>query len=205
MAWRICKRPSSTLIGRLKIEQNNSPYIETVSGIKFHFLEPKEDEINIKDIAFALANQCRFNGHIPFFSVAEHSVAVAARLSPNLQLAGLLHDAAEAYLSDIPSPIKQYLPDYQAMETKVQNAINKKFGVEFHPDVKTADVDATATEAYYLLKSRGKDWNSVFFQPNPKWEPRCLNPLDSYKLFMTWFSDLTKVSSSDGERKLILV
>lgn len=173
----------------------NEPYIETVSGKKFYFLNPTEDEIDIKDIAFSLANQCRFNGHVPFFSVAEHSVAVAARLQPHLQLAGLLHDAAEAYLSDIPSPIKQYLPDYQAMEAKVQEVINRKFGVEYDKAVKEADTDATATEAYYSLRSRGKDWNSIFFQPNPKWEPRYLNPLDSYKLFMTWFVDLTEARS----------
>lgn len=178
-----------------------------MSGIKFHFLNPSKDEIDIKDIAFSLANQCRFNGHVSFFSVAEHSVAVAARLQPDLQLAGLLHDAAEAYLSDIPSPIKRWLPDYQAMETRVQNVINEKFEVEYHYDVKAADIDATQTEAHYLLKSKGKDWNSVFFQPNPKWEPRCLNPLDSYKLFMTWFSDLTPARSSDGnpEKSLILL
>lgn len=185
-----------------------------MSGRKFHFLNPTKDEIDVKDIAYSLANQCRFNGHVSFFSVAEHSVAVAARLPPELQLAGLLHDAAEAYLSDIPSPIKQWLPDYQAMEKRVQDVINEKFEVVYHYDVKAADIDATQTEAHYLLKSGGKDWNSVFFQPNPKWQPRCLNPLDSYKLFMTWFVDLTKAqspvsdligSSSDGERKIILV
>lgn len=197
----------------MKIEQKQNepyiartgPWIETALGKKFYFLSPKEDDIDIKDIAFSLANQCRFNGHVPFFSVAEHSVAVAARLPPELQLAGLLHDAAEAYLSDIPSPIKQWLPDYQKMEERVQEVIDRKFGTEYSPVVKAADMNATATEAYYLLKSKGKDWSSYLFQPNPKWEPRCLNPLDSYKLFMTWFSDLTNVRSSDGEKSLVIV
>lgn len=175
-----------------KYELKTPDYIETVTGKKFPFLNPSADDVDIKDIAVSLANQCRFNGHVPFFSVAEHSVAVAARLPAHLQLAGLLHDAAEAYLSDIPSPIKRYLPDYQVLETKVQEAINIKFNIEHHPDIKQADTNACANEAYYLLKSKGKDWNSVFFQPEPKFEPRCLNPIDSYRLFMTWFNDLTK-------------
>ena len=188
-------------------EYKATDYIETVGGKKFPFLNPQPDDIDIKDIAFSLANQCRFNGHVPFFSVAEHSVAVAARLPAHLQLAGLLHDAAEAYLSDIPSPIKRYLPDYKVLETTVQDAIYAKYNIvlteEQAIEIKQADNDACATEAHYLLKSHGRSWIPVMFQPNPKWEPRCLNPLDSYKLFITWFSDLTKVASSDGVIQLV--
>lgn len=185
---------------------NNTPYIETVSGKKFTFLQPKQDQIDIKDIAYALANQCRFNGHVPFFSVAEHSVAVAARLPPHLQMAGLLHDAAEAYLSDIPSPIKQYLPDYQHMETVVQNVIYDKFEIvlssEDSKEVKAADKDATATEAHYLLKSKGKDWNSVLFTPNNQYQPRLMPPPEAVQLFLHWFHEL---NGSSLESQLIVV
>lgn len=170
------------------------PYIETVSGIKFHFLNPTEGEIDVKDIAFSLANQCRFNGHVSFFSVAEHSVAVAARLPPKLQLAGLLHDAAEAYLSDIPSPIKQWLPDYQAMENKVQAVIYDKFKIVLSADdakaIKTADKDATATEAHYLLKSKGAGWNPILFSPNKRYQPRLLAPPEAVQMFLHWFHEL---------------
>lgn len=173
----------------------SNPWIETVSGKKFYFLNPKQDDVDIKDIAYALANQCRFNGHVPFFSVAEHSVAVAARLPSRLQLAGLLHDAAEAYLSDIPSPIKQYLPDYQAMEELVQGVINAKFKIGLSPEdakmVKDADKDATATEAYYLLESKGKEWSSVLFKPNKKYKPRLAPPPEAVQMFLHWFSELT--------------
>lgn len=176
-----------------KYEPTPTDWIETVSGKHFPFLNPNPDDIDIKDIAFSLANQCRFNGHVPFFSVAEHSVAVAARLPARLQLAGLLHDAAEAFVSDIPSPVKRYLPDYKVIEDNIQAAINAKFGVDsYDPLVKDADKQAVSNEAYYLLKSQGKDWISYPHVPEPKWEPRCLNPLDSYKLFMTWYTDLTK-------------
>jgi hypothetical protein len=182
------------------------PWIETVSGKKFHFLNPTPDEIDIKDIAYALANQCRFNGHVPYFSVAEHSVAVAARLVPKLQLAGLLHDAAEAYLSDIPSPIKQWLPDYKAMEAVVQNAVWTKFGItltdEDAKSIKEADKDATSTEAYYLLRSKGRDWNSVLFTPNKKYRPRSLPPSEAVQMFLHWYHELT---NSTVESQLIVV
>lgn len=170
-------------------------YIETSEGVKFEFLNPRPEQVNIKDIAYALSNQARWNGHVPFFSVAEHSVAVAARLPPSLQLAGLLHDGAEAYLSDIPSPIKRFLPDYQAMEEKVQAVVNAKFQIALSPEdvalVKEADKDATATEAYYLLRSKGRDWNSVFFKPNKDYKPRLMPPPEAVQLFLHWFHSLT--------------
>lgn len=176
-------------------------YIQTYTGTKFEFLSPKADQINIKDIAFALANQCRFNGHVPFLSVAEHSVAVAARLPPRLQMAGLLHDAAEAYLSDIPSPIKAYLPDYKALEHGVQEAINSAFQIvlsdEDIKDIKQADLDATYTEAHYLLQDQGKDWVPILFSPDVRFEPRCIPPPEAVKMFMHWFSELNGSTLAD--------
>ncbi len=185
---------------------NQQPYIETVSGQKFTFLHPHEDQIDIKDIAFSLANQCRFNGHVSFFSVAEHSVAVAARLPSPLQLAGLLHDAAEAYLSDIPSPIKQWLPDYKAMEDRVQKVINEAFGIQLSveeaKEIKIADANATQTEAHYLLRSKGRDWLPVLFTPEKKYKPRCLPPSEAVQMFLHWFHSLT---DSTVESQLVVV
>lgn len=191
------------------MQANPEPYIETRFGTKFYFLNPNPEDIDIKDIAFSLANQCRFNGHVPFFSVAEHSIAVAARLPPAMQLAGLMHDAAEAYLSDIPSPIKQYLPDYQAMEIKVQDAINQKFGIEVSEtvlrEVKLADKDQTATEAHYLLESQGASWVPRMFVPDERYAPRCLPPVEAVKAFLHWFKHLTKQEETLAERMGIVV
>ena len=171
------------------------PTIECQSGTHFPFLQPSAESVVAEDIAYALANTCRFNGHIPFYSVAEHSVAVAVRLPPHLQLAGLLHDAAEAYLSDIPSPIKQYLPDYCAMEDKIQAVIFARYNIVLSEDdkkeIKAADKDATSTEAFYLLPSKGKAWSSVLFIPNEHFRPRLLPPPAAYKLFMHWLTELT--------------
>lgn len=169
------------------------PYIETVTGRKVHFLHPEPDEIDIKDIAFSLSNQCRFNGHVQFYSVAEHSVMVSAMCPEKDQLAALLHDASEAYLSDIPSPVKQYLPDYKAIEETVQKAINDKFNVNtFTENIKYADKKASYQEATYLLDSRGRDWVPVLFQPQQKFKPHCLTPKDAFVLFMDWYNKLTE-------------
>ena len=106
-------------------------HVETRKGLKVDIQNPQPDQFDIEDIAYALSNTCRFNGHCSgFLSVAEHSVLVAQRLPKQLQLAGLLHDATEAYLGDIPSPIKQFLADYKAIEKRFEEAIIRKFDLE---------------------------------------------------------------------------
>lgn len=175
-------------------------FVETRSGKRVSVQNPRPDQFDIKDIAYALSNTCRFNGHCAgFYSVAEHSVAVALRLPRNLRLAGLLHDATEAYLGDIPSPIKQFLPDYKLIEARFERALQAKFGIEevcadYTADLKNADIDALFTEAHFLIPSQGKDW--TFFQGPKKFEvnhrlkPVCLPPQAAFQLFMGCFYDL---------------
>lgn len=171
-------------------------WIETASGLKYHFLDPQPDEIDIQDIAFALSNKARFSGHTQFYSVAEHSVAVAYRLPKHLRLAGLLHDAAEAYLGDIPSPLKAVLPDYRALEKLNEVAIASKFDVNLkHPDVKDADRRALFTEAHYLIPSKGADWS--YFQKGvwhveEEFRPQCMPPVYAYKAFISAFHEFTE-------------
>lgn len=183
----------------MTLEIKNTQWIETASGLKYHFLDPQEDEIEIKDIALALANKCRFSGHTQFYSVAEHSVCVAYRLPPSLRLAGLLHDAAEAYLGDIPSPLKHVLPDYKAIEKTNEEAVNKKFGIELNifekATLKKADTSALFTEAYYLLPSKGKDWTMFEegeWNVEHEFKPACLPPVYAYAEFMKAFEEFTK-------------
>lgn len=104
-------------------------FIETSSGIAFYPYDPKEEQIDIHDIAHALSHLCRFGGHSKFFySVAQHSILVSDYLkqeghSPLIQLYGLLHDATEGYMVDIPTPIKQGLPDYKKAEDVLHDVI----------------------------------------------------------------------------------
>jgi len=106
--------------------------ITTFSGISFWPLLPNPDDIRIDDIAHALAHQCRFAGHTRlFYSVAEHSVRVSQLCRPEDALWGLLHDASEAYLSDVPAPLKE-LPEfepYRAAERNLQGAVAQRFGL----------------------------------------------------------------------------
>lgn len=109
-----------------------TPYIRTHSGVMFDVTNPQIDDIHIEDIAHALSHLCRFGGHTPkFYSVAQHSY-LCARMAPvKDQLVTLLHDASEAYLMDLPSPIKSVLRDYAAIEDHLQQVICKKFDLPY--------------------------------------------------------------------------
>ena len=108
-------------------------YIRTYTGVRFVPTEPEKEKIQIEDIAHALPMLCRGNGHVKtFWSVGEHCIlcakeALARGLGSRLALACLLHDASECYLSDIPRPFKQFLPEYQEHEDRLLNMIYEKY------------------------------------------------------------------------------
>ena len=110
-------------------------FISTATIPKFNFINPKPEDIHISDIANALALTCRFGGHCStFYSVAEHSIVLAGVLedekaSDLTVLAALLHDAEEAYLPDIPRPIKNLMPEAMGIYYTIQNAIEVKYGL----------------------------------------------------------------------------
>lgn len=108
-------------------------YITTYGGTHFMPLEPVAEDIHITDIAHALSLLCRGNGHVKhFFSVGQHCVnctleAMARGYSRRVCMACLLHDASEAYLSDVPRPFKKTLPSYQALEDHFLTMIYEKY------------------------------------------------------------------------------
>lgn len=136
---------------------------ETPSGLIFDLLEPDPRMVRIEDIAWSLSRQCRFNGNTRFFySVADHCVYVGNLLPPEISIYGLLHDAHEAYMGDIPSPIKELLGKERVrqIENGIDAAIYESFGLmspseEILGLVHKADVLALRIEAYYLMPSRG--------------------------------------------------
>ncbi|HZH26662.1 MAG TPA: hypothetical protein VEY95_05705 [Azospirillaceae bacterium] len=137
-----------------------SSLITLASGIRINPADPDPHLLSIGDIARAMANTCRFNGHCRrFYSVAEHSVHVAALVAPRHRSWALLHDAAEVFLSDVPLPAKPLLTGYARMEEKVPAAITRRFGlVGPMPDaVKTADREMLRLKLALLLGNSAAD------------------------------------------------
>lgn len=133
----------------------------TASGKQFDPVDPQPDMIDLVDIAHGLANECRFAGQCRFFySVAQHSVLVSQIVSPAHAWEALLHDATEAYIKDIPSPVKRLLPDYRALEARIEAAIRVRFGLpaEKSSEVAHADLVLLATERRDLMTSAGDPW-----------------------------------------------
>lgn len=100
--------------------------IRTYTGILFDPFHPKIEDINIYDIAHALSNECRYAGHCSkFYSVAEHSVIISKLCSEENALTGLLHDGSEAYVKDLPRPIKHHpkFKFYRDFSNKIQKLI----------------------------------------------------------------------------------
>lgn len=121
----------------------------TASGRPFWPLEPRLEDIAIEDIAHHLSNLCRFTGAVRFFySVAQHSVAVSLEMAPHILTAGdrwrglygLLHDASEAYLMDIPRPLKRddQFSAYRTAEARLQRIIYAAFDLD--PDDEPSDL-----------------------------------------------------------------
>ncbi len=176
-------------------------FIETHSGRRFRPLEPDAGSIVIEDIAHALSQQCRFSGHtvVPY-SVAEHSVRVAELLETwaapkQVQLWGLLHDASEAYLVDIPMPLKHTdaFAAYRVAERALMLAVCERFGLPADEPgrVRRADAILLATEARDLMPFRPEHWSGLVEQPlNETIKP--WHPLTAKRAFLSAFEELTK-------------
>ena len=133
-----------------------SDWMQTYTGKKYWPADPSPAEVDIVDIAHALSMLCRYTGHVDrFYSVAEHAWHVSYLVSRQNALAGLLHDATEAYTNDISRPLKQSLPDYKEIEQRNWLAIAVAFGLpETLPEeIHRADRNMLTVEKAALLKS----------------------------------------------------
>ena len=141
------------------IRKQRGSWIDTWSGRKFWPLDPHPQDVAIEDIAGALSNLCRFGGHTrEFYSVAQHSVLVAEVLSAepaDTRMWALLHDAAEAYLVDVPRPLKTTaaFASYREAEQRILAAIAKAFGLPtaMPKQIDSADRLLLATESRDLM------------------------------------------------------
>lgn len=147
------------------MERRIGDWMLTASGRAFWPIDPRPSEVFIEDIAHSLAHQCRFAGHCRWhYSVAQHSVLVASHLPEELRLWGLLHDASEAYVVDVPKPLKRYLIGYAEIEDNVLAAIAERFGLRgsIPIEVKRVDSAILADETAQLMADPPRDWHLPF-------------------------------------------
>lgn len=127
----------------MKREISDEGFIETFTHKYIHPFEPKPELICLEDIAHALSQQCRFSGHTSrFYSVAEHAWLCSQYAPTHLAAEALMHDAAEAYLIDIPRPLKLYVHffisdarqfSYYEAEERLLAMIGQKYELKLHP------------------------------------------------------------------------
>lgn len=181
-------------LGWVKPAQQDRSWIETFTGRVATPLNPTLGMLCIEDIAQGLAHECRFNGHVrEFYSVAEHCVRVSWIVPRQFALEGLLHDAAEAYLKDIPSPLKkqpQYA-EYRKAEKRLEACIAAKFGLTTWDSVpvKAADGILCATEKRDLKRPAPRAWAKM---PEP-WANGTILPWsvdDARAMYLRRYADL---------------
>jgi len=136
--------------------------METYTGRQFFFADPRPEDFDIEDIAWALAHIPRFTGHTRKPSnVAQHCLFVAKMSPDEVFLEALMHDAAEAYLGDVSRPLKSLLPDYQALEARVEAVLAERFELVYPwpATVKHWDSVSIPIERQLLMGPSRHDWS----------------------------------------------
>lgn len=177
-----------------------SDKMTTYTGKHFNPLEIKEENICIEDIAHALSLLCRGGGHLQYFySVGQHSVncaieAQARRLSDKTILGCLLHDASEAYISDIIRPVKHHLVNYLEIESMIMEVIFQKFGLsnlseQEAKQIKQIDDEMLENELPVLLRTECPE-SCAKLLSNPDFA--LLSARETEESFLALFHQLTK-------------
>lgn len=179
-----------------KVLKDYESWFQTNSGLAFHHLNPKQEDIRIEDIAHALSMTCRFGGHVnSFYSVAQHSVMVSVIVPQEYALQALLHDAPEAYIGDMVNPLKCEMPEFRKLEKEIWQVIAKKFSlpVTLHESVKKADLVALATERRDLMGRSPLPWkiDEAQVEPNPGWIIHPQPPAVAKENFLLRYRELT--------------
>lgn len=173
--------------------------IRLLSGAMFDYNNPDASPVHIDDIAFALSNVCRFAGHLPrFYSVAQHALNVSRIVAKGHEYDGLMHDTAEAFTNDLPTPLKFAVPIFKELETSIEAAMSRRFGFRFplSAEVKLADAQMLQIEKVHV-KQDTSEWacldgiesdhllDKVIIEP--------MSPEEARKLFLERFYKLNWV------------
>lgn len=181
MILKTTKMSNNLKMDKMDLTEVKTPYegkINTYSGIRIDLRNPTPAMIKPTDIAHALGYICRFGGQLNnFYSVAQHSILVMMLAPLHLKRAALIHDAAEAYLGDVISPLKHILKDvYEPLETAMQIAIFERFNepIEHLALIKKYDMQAYEMEREAYKKGRKSEW--VAFWTNNGYDLMNWNP-----------------------------
>lgn len=132
------------------------PTILLHSGNYFDLLDPENSDFSIEDVAQGLSLTCRFTGQCRrFYSVAEHSVHMSYAVPAEYAYEALMHDAAEAFIGDVSKPLKDLLPEYRAIEKRIEAAVFARFNVRqpMPPCIKEYDIRMLATEQQQIMRN----------------------------------------------------
>jgi hypothetical protein len=195
-------------------------WIELASGRQLLFTRPPEemqDCLSLEDIAHGLSQMCRYAGQCQrFYSVAEHSALLAQEAffdttDALFALACLMHDASEAFLPDIPRPMKVYLPDYLRLEASLMAAVSLKWAlgpfiwpiaadcdrspfpyekVAMDPRIKDYDSRILVNERAAIMGDSGHSWSTDGLEPLKRIKIECLPPDRAKQLFLATFEAL---------------
>jgi hypothetical protein len=143
-------------------------WIQTYNGSVFDFDNIERFNFQIEDFAHSLSLLCRYNGHCTkYYSVAEHLLRCSYEVPVEYQFEALMHDVSEAYLSDMPRPLKKLMPEYQALEKRVEKAIANQYDLPFpmSPVVKECDNKMLLTEMRNIMRKPPYEWENYGVTP----------------------------------------
>jgi len=142
-------------------------WIQTYSGKKFSYTDPQPESIAKSDIIAALSRESRYAGHTKWtYTVAQHSVYCSQMIDPEFAREAFAHDFAEAYIKDLPHPLKQLIREisgntWRTIENRIMEVVSEAVGVTFPFDAKVKQVDLRmmSTERKYLLGESPEPWD----------------------------------------------
>lgn len=170
-------------------------WMQVFSGGKIYPLDPRPEEIHLEDIAHALSQMNRYGGHTLFpYSVAQHCILLSYVIDPQYSFLALMHDASEAYLCDIPRPIKKDLTNYSNIENRLMAVIAKKFNFTWPmpEEVKIGDNRMITTERFQVMP-KGDDYNLVPSDKYPAYKIKIteITAKQAKEAFINRFKELT--------------
>lgn len=173
---------------KLSVEPPHEVTISPWSGFNLNLVDPQPDSIIPIDICRGLAHQFRFGGHTCYaYTVAQHSIFVSELVPSEHALQALLHDATEAYIGDLPTPVKQLCPDYKRLEARLHACIMEHFDLplELAPEILHADRVALATEKRDLMpQTQDQHWSALDgIEPSDRVIHECWSPEKAFHEF----------------------